>query len=86
MIFFRNKFHGVWILMLFLSACNTMPEKTMTQQYSYEQYDERVQGLKDSVARGDLSVTEAEAMRQEAFREYLEAVRERQIELEYRNY
>lgn len=86
MISFRTKFHGIWILMLCLSACNTMPDKKMTEQYSYAEYDQRVNELKGAVERGDLSVTEAETMRQEAFRDYLEAVRERQIELEYRNY
>lgn len=86
MIISKTKSYFVWALLILFSACNTMPAKQHTDAYSYEEYDAKVDSLRAAVDRGDLSVTEAEELRQEAFKEYIEAVRERQVELEYRNY
>jgi len=77
----------VWASLILLSACNTMPQKDANPESGYyETYDAKVDSLRLAVERGDLSVTEAEEQRKEAFQEYLHAVRDKRIELEYRNY
>lgn len=86
MIRSKTKAYFIWVLLILFSACNTMPAKKQTELNSYEDYDQRVNGLRMAVERGDMSVTEAEELRQKAFQDYLAAVRDRQVELEYRNY
>lgn len=52
----------------------------------YKEYDAKVNALRAAVEDGELTVAEAEIMRQDAFREYMKQVEEKQVQMEYRNY
>lgn len=53
---------------------------------AYQVYDERVAALGKAVEKRDITVAEAEKKRQEAFREYLDALEKERVNREYRNY
>ena len=67
-----------------LTGCRTTEEKPQPQYY--DGYDHTVEMLKASVDRGELTVSEAEELRQEAFEKYREEMKEKRIAMEYRNY
>ena len=54
------------------------PDMPMT----YGRYDNYVQSLRIATNRGEISATEAERLRQEAYREYLNYLKENTIERE----
>jgi len=79
---------GVVILMTMVlgwAGCRTM-DKPVPEPAYYEKYDLYVTELHRAVDRGEMTVAEAEKLRQEAFRSYLQELQEQQEFAEYRNY
>ena len=70
---------------LFLTSCATPEEKDFSPTL-YTKYDRKVIELNEQVARGGLSITEAEKLRQTAFREYLAELKEARLRREVRNW
>ncbi len=77
---------GLALMGLALSSCTTAKPPIEPPPGYYKEYDEKVNELRDAVDRGELTVAEAEDMRQKAFREYVQQVEEKQVRMEYRNY
>lgn len=75
---------AIWISLQGLTACRTTQEKS--ELTYYDGYNQTVEMLKASVDRGELTVSEAEKLRQEAFKKYTDEMKEKQIAMEYRNY
>ncbi len=67
-----------------LTGCRTTQEKP--EPNYYDGYNQTVEMLKASVDRGELTVTEAEELRQEAFKKYTGEMKEKQVAMAYRNY
>ena len=74
------------LLMAALSfSCKTM-EMERKWPTLYEKYDLYASELQEAVERGELTITEAEVLRQEAYRGYLKDLERHQIQAEARNY
>lgn len=82
----KNFFFALLMLSLALShfACNTAEKAE--KPGLYQTYDQKVLELRDAVRRDEMTVSEAEQLRQEAFREYLEELQEHRVDMQYRNY
>ena len=81
--------YSLWIfgiLSLTLTSCTTAKPPIEPPPGYYKEYDQKVNELRDAVDRGELTVAEAEDMRQKAFRDYVKEVEEKQVRMEYRNY
>lgn len=73
------------VLLFGLSSCAT-PPPPVPEAGLYKEYDQKVNELREAVDRGELTIAEAEIMRQEAFREYVKQMEDKQVQMEYRNY
>ena len=82
----KNSFFALLILSLSVShfACHTTEKAE--KPGLYQTYDQKVLELRDAVRRDEMTVSEAEELRQEAFREYLQELQEHRVDMEYRNY
>ncbi|HTL48685.1 MAG TPA: hypothetical protein VL688_11565 [Verrucomicrobiae bacterium] len=78
-----------WAVVVSL-ACLSLSCKTMEQERSwptlYEKYDLYATELQHAVERGEMTISEAETLRQEAYRGYLKDLEKQQILAEHRNY
>ena len=70
---------------LALTSCSTAGEHKAGPEL-YARYDARVEELRRAVDRGEITVSEAEELRKEAFEDYLKEIEKMQVEMEYRNY
>lgn len=80
-----GKFNAVLFSGLLLSGCVTSTEPPKEPSL-YEAYDKTVEDLRLAVDRGEITVTEAERLRKEAFKKYLDELKEVRVAMEYRNY
>lgn len=72
------------VFFLVASSCTTA--EIAEEPPLYEEYDRRVNELREAVEKGALTVTEAEQLRQEAFQDYMENLKKKRTGMEYRNY
>lgn len=73
------------VFIVLMSGCQTM-EKPVRQPAYYEKYDLYVSELRNAVDRGEMTVEEAESLRQKAYADYVKELGDKRIEAEYRNY
>jgi len=69
-----------------LVSCANSAKREEAPSTLYDEYDQTVLDLKARVDRGELSVVEAENLRQRAFRDYLTELKSVRIAREARNW
>lgn len=73
------------LIISLLSSCALTPAEESPYD-TFEKYDTYCRLLQEEVRGGSLTVSDAEALRHEAFLQYLDTLKQKKLEREKRNY